>query len=88
MTAEENERLKALRILNHQFRHEPRVNHLTDSQVARVLDSMQEFAESFAKERAVEFVLKRSFEANQKYRGLIEEYYDTFLAEKRKDGSE
>jgi len=53
-----------------------------------ILKAMQEFAESLAKERAVEFAEY----IDQKYQlmidGSIEENFDTFLAEKRKEGAE
>jgi hypothetical protein len=43
MEQREIERLKALKVLNSHFRHEPKFEHLTDRQVKCVLDAMQEF---------------------------------------------
>ncbi len=37
------ERLTALKVLNSNFRHEPKFEHLTDRQVKLVLNAMQEF---------------------------------------------
>ena len=73
-------------------------NYNRDENYNSLLDfSMQErrfiieFAESLAKERAVEFYLEALSEEEQRDESVIElvkSKYNTFLAEKRKEGAE
>ncbi len=70
-------------------------NHNRDENYNSLLDfSMQdrrfivEFAESLAKERAVEFGHAQYHEDEQIEIKEVEKWYDNFLAKKRKEGAE
>ncbi len=98
MTAEENELQKVVDTFTESDRF---INYVNGQRYYRkdiVLKAMQSYAESLAKERAVEFYISQEFTdgmyvvANpDHFPNVVKEageLYDTFLADKRKEGAE
>ena len=83
MNKQENEhRKRVVELLN---------NCIVGESVSNTADQILLVAESLAKERAVEFYLEALSEEEQRDESVIElvkSKYDTFLAEKRKEGAE